>query len=103
MTETTELSQLIHPGAELFRVDPNDLVPGSSIVVVYSRGRFRTARVLRVGTKRAAVAYTTESGHTTKKAVPFSQVYSLAGAPPDSAGVVVARGAGNIGHDLEAA
>lgn len=98
---TSELSQIIPPGTPLYVADMDEIEP-SDTVVIYSRGRYRTAKVLRIGTKRVAAEYTTESGHTTRKAVPFAQVYTGLERGKRAAGIIRHPHGGTTAHRLEA-
>lgn len=60
------------------RFSPLDLaaVAAGDRVVIHSRGCWRTAFVEKVGTRRLAVAYRTESrGHTTRLTVPMAVAF----------------------------
>lgn len=84
------LSEIVTPGTFLARVtDP----AAGDVVVIYSRGRYRTARITSVGTKRAHVEYVTRAGGTVSRPPqPLEQLYrSCFGDDRELAGVVRQR------------
>jgi DNA-binding XRE family transcriptional regulator len=88
--------EIIPPGTALYRCDVR---PGE-VVVIHAMGRFRAARVIRVGPKRAYLIHPAANpDHLPHKpARARTEVYALVGTEP--AGVVKAGARGRDGHTL---
>jgi hypothetical protein len=90
--------EIIPPGTTLYRCEAQ---PGD-VVVIHAMGRFRVARVLRVGPKRARLIHPAANPehtphHPTR---PRTEVYALVGN--EAVGVVAAGARGRYGHTLAA-
>jgi len=88
--------EIILPGTMLFRCDAQ---PGD-VAVIHAMGRFRVARVVRVGPKRAHLIHPAANPshmphHPTR---PRAEVYALVGT--EAVGVVTAGARGRDGHTL---
>jgi len=88
--------EIIPPGTTLYRCEVR---PGE-VVVIHAMGRFRAARVIRVGPKRAYLIHPAANpDHLPHKPTrPRTEVYALVGTDP--AGVVKAGARGRDGHTL---
>lgn len=93
------LSEVVTPGTFIATaIDPK----AGDVVVIFSRGRFRTAEVTGTGPKRIQTEYVTrQGGTTTKRPQPRGEVYrSCFGDDVDLVGVVRQR-PGRGGQYLE--
>ena len=88
--------EIIPPGTTLYRCEAK---PGD-VVVIHAMGRFRVARVLRVGPKRAHLVHPAANPNHTPHhpARPRSEVYALVGSEP--VGVVTPGARGRYSHTL---
>ena len=93
------LSEIVTPGTYLARVISPTV---GCELVIFSRGRFRTAKVTAVGPKRVKIEYVTRPGGTVSRpAQPISEVYRTCyGDDPMLAGVVRQK-TGRAGQYLE--
>lgn len=91
--------EIIQPGTVLYRCEAQ---PGD-VVVIHAMGRFRVARVLRVGPKRAHLIYPAANpSHTPHHPTRLrSEVYALVGN--EAVGVITAGVRGRHGHTLASA
>ena len=88
--------EIIPPGTTLYRCEAK---PGD-VVVIHAMGRFRIARVLRVGPKRAHLVHPAANpNHTPHRPTRRrSEVYALVGSEP--AGIITPGARGRNGHTL---
>lgn len=88
--------EIITPGTTLYRCDAG---PGE-VVVIHAMGRFRAARVIRVGPKRAYLIHPAANPDQLphRPTRPRTELYALVGTEP--AGVVKAGARGRDGHSL---
>jgi hypothetical protein len=91
--------EIVPPGTTLYRCEAQ---PGD-VVVIHAMGRFRVARVLRVGPKRAHLIHpAAHPDHTPHHPTrPRTEVYALVGS--EAVGVVTAGARGRDGHTLASA
>jgi hypothetical protein len=87
------VSEIVTPGTYLAELNSEPVV--GSVAVIYSRGRYRTAEITKVGPKRVQVEYVTREGGTVSRpSQPKDQVWRTAfGDDPKLAGVVRQRDA----------
>lgn len=88
--------EIIPAGTMLYRCDAGR----GEVVVVHAMGRFRAARVIRVGPKRAYLIHPAANpDHLPHRPTrPRTEIYALVGVEP--AGVVKAGARGRDGHSL---
>ena len=88
--------EIIAPGTPLFRCEAQ---PGD-LVVIHAMGRFRVARVLRMGPKRAHLIHPAAraGGAPHRPTRPLVALYALGGTEP--AGVIQAGSRGRYDHTL---
>lgn len=89
-------NEIIQPGTRLYRCQAK---PGD-VVVIHAQGRFRAARVTRLGPKRAQLIHPAANPdhmpHHPSRA--RAELYALVGT--ELAGVVTAGSKGRYGHSL---
>ena len=101
MHDQEHLSTILDPGTNIARVISPTV---GCTVVIYSRGRYRTARVTSIGPKRVQVEYVSFAGGTVSRPPqPRDEIYRTCEADdPGFTGVVRQRdGRGAVGQYLE--
>jgi hypothetical protein len=89
-------NEIIRPGTSLYRCQAQ---PGD-VVVIHAMGRFRAARVTRLGPKRAQLIHPAANPDQLphRPTRPRDELYALVGTEP--AGVVTAGAKARYGHTL---
>ena len=88
--------EILPPGTILYRCDARL----GEVVVIHAMGRFRAARVIRVGPKRAYLIHPAANPDQLphRPTRPRTELYALVGTEP--AGMVKAGARGRDGHSL---
>lgn len=71
-------SEILTPGTHLWEISRPEEIPTHQSVAVLAQGRYRRARVVKVGPKRTTVAYGTSGTPYREKTLPHALIYAVA-------------------------
>lgn len=98
-------NEILTPGTHLWSARVGNGTPDGEAVVIHAQGKFRRAVIVKVGPKRATVAFATSGTAYREKAVPHALIYAM--HPADESERerygVIRQGSGGPGQHLEGA